>query len=236
MPARYELVEQAEDLIRVDANGNGNGHARTPSAVTERLAIRRVARPVPGVDTERIEAAVREILLALGEDPDRQGLKETPSRVARAYREMFRGLAEDAGAHLSKKFDQEQKGDDAVILRAIRFSSMCEHHLLPFTGRAHIAYLPSHGVVTGLSKLARTVDVYARRPQLQERLTGQIADALVEHLRPRGVAVVIEAEHSCLKLRGASKDEAMMVTTSFRGELEVDRSLRGEVLSLMRGG
>ncbi|NIR45322.1 MAG: GTP cyclohydrolase I FolE [Gemmatimonadetes bacterium] len=189
---------------------------------------------MPEIDEGRIESAVREMLLALGEDPDREGLRDTPARVARAYGEMFRGLGEDAGIHLSRKFDQEQKGDDAVLLRDIRFSSMCEHHLLPFSGRAHVAYLPSHGVVTGLSKLARTVDVYARRPQLQERLTGQIADALVEHLNPRGVAVVVEAEHSCLQLRGASKDEATMVTTSFCGEFEVDRSLRAEVLSLMR--
>jgi GTP cyclohydrolase IA len=188
------------------------------------------------VDVARIERAVREILLAVGEDPDREGLLETPSRVARAYGELFRGLREDAGRHLARVFPQEHRGDDVVMLRNIEFHSMCEHHLLPFTGRAHVAYLPSHGRVTGLSKLARTVDVFARRPQMQERLTAEIADALVDHLDPRGVAVVVEAEHSCLRLRGARKADASMVTTSFRGVIEHDRSLRAEVLSLMGVG
>lgn len=196
---------------------------------------KRNGRRHAGVDEARIERAVREILLALGEDPDREGLQETPGRVARAYGELFAGLGQDAGAHLSRQFDQEQAGDDVVMLRNIQFTSMCEHHLLPFSGRAHVAYLPDHGKVTGLSKLARTVDVFARRPQLQERLTGQIADALIEHLDPRGVAVVVEAEHSCLKLRGAGKHDAEMVTTAFRGVLAEDRALRGEVLAMMRG-
>lgn len=187
------------------------------------------------VDLRRIERAVREILAAVGEDPDREGLEDTPKRVARAYRELFAGLRQDAGAHLSRQFAQEQAGDDAVMLRGIPFTSMCEHHLLPFVGQAHVAYLPAHGKVTGLSKLARAVDVFARRPQMQERLTQQIADALVEHLDPRGVAVVVEGEHSCLKLRGACKPDAEMVTTAFRGELATDRALRAEVLGLMRG-
>ena len=187
------------------------------------------------VDPARVEAAVREMLLGLGEDPDREGLLDTPARVARAYLEILAGMREDPGAHLQRQFSQEQSGDDAVILRDIDFVSLCEHHLLPFTGRAHVAYLPSHGKVTGLSKLARTVDVFARRPQLQEQLTAQIADALVEHLDPRGVAVVVEAEHSCLKLRGARKTGAEMVTTALRGELRWDRELRREVLDLMRG-
>lgn len=203
---------------RKNTNGNGNG------------------RIVPrSVDLPRVERAVREILLAIGEDPDREGLLDTPQRVARAYREMFAGLHEDAGAHLARQFDQEPGGDDEVVmLRNIQFTSMCEHHLLPFTGRAHVAYLPAHGKVTGLSKLARTVDVFARRPQLQERLTGQIADALVQNLDPRGVVVLVEAEHSCLKIRGASKHEADMVTTAFRGVFKADRVLRAEVLALMR--
>jgi GTP cyclohydrolase I len=188
------------------------------------------------VDNARIERAVREILAAIGEDPDREGLIDTPARVARAYGEMFAGMQANAGVHLTKQFDQEQAGDDAVMLRNIPFTSMCEHHLLPFTGRAHVAYLPQHGKVTGLSKLARTVDVFAKRPQLQERLTAQIANALVEHLDPRGVAVVVEAEHSCLKLRGAEKHEADMVTTAFRGSYERDRELRSEILQLMRVG
>ncbi len=184
-------------------------------------------------DLSRIELGVREILAGLGEDPDREGLVETPSRVARAYAELVAGSWDDAGEHLSRVFGQEHVGDDLVMLRAIRFASLCEHHLLPFTGVAHVAYLPSHGRVTGLSKLARVVDVYARRLQMQERLTGQVADALVEHLDPRGVAVVVEAEHTCLRLRGARKEEAQMVSTAFRGAMEHDRALRAEVLSLM---
>jgi GTP cyclohydrolase I len=187
----------------------------------------------PEFDGARIERAVREILLGLGEDPDREGLRETPARVARAYREMFAGLGEDAGEHLSRQFEQEQAGDDVVMLRGIAFSSVCEHHLLPFSGRAHVAYLPAHGKVTGLSKLARTVDVYARRPQMQERLTGQIADALVEHLDPRGVMVVVDGEHSCLSLRGAEKHGSEMTTTACRGVLQTDRALRAEVLSML---
>jgi GTP cyclohydrolase I len=188
---------------------------------------------VAGVDAKRIERAVREILLAVGEDPDREGLEETPRRVAKAYREMFAGLHEDAGAHLARQFSQQ--GEGPVVVRDIAFTSVCEHHLLPFTGRAHVAYIPAHGRVTGLSKLARTVDVYARRPQMQERMTTEIAEALVEHLDPLGVAVVVEAEHSCLRLRGARKEGAEMVTSAFRGVLRDDRALREEVLRSMRG-
>jgi GTP cyclohydrolase I len=187
-------------------------------------------------DLPRLERAVRELLVALGEDPDRDGLIDTPRRVARAYHELFAGMRDDAGRHLSRQFAHEQAGEDVVALRNIRFTSVCEHHLFPFTGTAHVAYLPAPGRVTGLSKLARTVDVFARRPQLQERLTAQIADALVRHLEPRGVAVVVEATHSCLALRGASKPEAQMVTTAFRGLYEADRSLRQEVLALIRPG
>ena len=189
-----------------------------------------------GVDHDRIARAVREILIALGEDPDREGLLDTPSRVARAYAETFAGLREDAGTHLARTFDHEASGDDVVILRNIEFSSLCEHHLAPFLGRVHIAYLPSGGKVTGLSKLARTVDVFARRPQLQERLTAQIADALVEHLQPRGVAVLVEGEHLCMRVRGARKADAMMLTTAIRGVYTGDRDLRREVLALLRGG
>lgn len=189
----------------------------------------------PGVDHDRIARAVREILIAVGEDPDREGLLDTPSRVARAYAETFAGLRENAGTHLARTFEHEATGDDVVLLRNIEFSSMCEHHLAPFVGHAHIAYLPSGGRVTGLSKLARTVDVFARRPQLQERLTAQIADALVEHLEPRGVAVLIEGEHMCMRVRGAKKSDALMLTTAMRGEFTEDRDLRREVLSLLRG-
>jgi GTP cyclohydrolase IA len=194
------------------------------------------ARPEPfSVDHERIARAVREILIAVGENPDRDGLLDTPERVARAYAETFAGLREDAAVHLGRTFEHEAAGDDVVVLRHIEFASLCEHHLAPFLGHAHIAYLPSGGRVTGLSKLARTVDVFARRPQLQERLTAQIADALVEHLRPRGVAVLIEGEHMCMRVRGAKKAEAKMVTTAIRGVYTEDRELRREALSLMRG-
>jgi GTP cyclohydrolase IA len=189
--------------------------------------------PVAPVDMARVERGVREILLGLGEDPSREGLADTPARVARAYAELLAGSRESASDHLARVFPQEHAGDDVVVLRGVRFVSLCEHHMLPFTGVAHVAYLPSHGRVTGLSKLARVVDVFARRLQMQERLTADVASALVEHLDPRGVAVVVEAEHSCLRLRGASKEEARMVTTAFRGALEHDRALRSEVLSLM---
>lgn len=189
---------------------------------------------VVGVDHDRIARAVREILLAVGEDPDREGLRDTPARVARSYAETFAGLQEDAGTHLARTFGYEASGDDVVILRNIEFASMCEHHLAPFLGHAHIAYLPSGGRVTGLSKLARTVDVFARRPQLQERLTSQIADALVEHLAPRGVAILIEGEHMCMRVRGAKKGDAKMLTTAMRGVYADDRELRREVLSLLR--
>ena len=184
MLAELELVDKTSEAVGYRRNGRGR---------------------TAGVDVPRIERAVREILAAIGDDPDREGVADTPNRVARAYGELFAGLNEDAGEHLARQFDQEQAGDDVVLLRNIQFTSMCEHHLLPFTGRAHVAYLPDHGKVTGLSKLARTVDVFARRPQLQERLTAQIAEALQEHLDPRGVAVMIEAEHSCLKLRGGKQ-------------------------------
>ncbi|MBR9988626.1 MAG: GTP cyclohydrolase I FolE [Gemmatimonadetes bacterium] len=196
-------------------------------------------RPAVGrreVDPARVEAGVREMLLGLGEDPDREGLLETPARVARAFAELTFGASELAEDHLSRVFAQDHAGDDVVMLKGIRFVSLCEHHLLPFTGVAHVAYLPSHGRVAGLSKLARTVDVFARRLQMQERLTAEIANAMQEHLDPRGVAVVVEAEHSCLRLRGARKEDAHMVTTAFRGALEGDRGLRAEVLSLMGVG
>lgn len=197
------------------------------------LANDRLPVVAPAVDQDRIARAVREILFAVGEDPDREGLLDTPSRVARAYAETFAGLRQDAGEHLRRTFGHEAHGDDVVVLRHIEFASMCEHHLAPFLGRAHIAYLPSGGRVTGLSKLARTVDVFARRPQLQERLTGQIADALVEHLAPRGVAVLIEGEHLCMRVRGARKADAQMVTTAMRGVYTEDRELRREVLALL---
>jgi GTP cyclohydrolase I len=207
-------------------------------------AVRMVPLAVPAaddgrhgrVDVARVEHGVRELLLGLGGDIESEGLRDTPARVARAFLELTSGRVQDPGDHLERSFSQEQAGDDLVMLRGIRFVSLCEHHLLPFTGVAHVAYLPAHGRVTGLSKLARTVDVFARRLQMQERLTSQIADALSEHLDPRGVAVVIESEHSCLRLRGARKEDTSMVTTAFRGALQDDRALRAEVLGLMGVG
>jgi len=188
----------------------------------------------PPIDLARIERAVSEILLAVGEDPQRDGLAETPRRVARSYAELFRGLRESPATHLSRVFDQEH--DDVIILRDIEFFSLCEHHLLPFTGKAHIAYLPADGQVVGLSKLARTVEVFARRPQVQERLTNQIADALAVHLRPRGVAIAIEAEHFCMKMRGVNKSSSVMVTSTLRGVFRDDRARGAEVLNLMLNG
>ncbi len=187
--------------------------------------------PQREVDLPAAQRAVRDLLVALGEDPTRDGLLDTPKRVAKAMAELMAGRFEDPGLHLARSF--EQPFDDLVLLRDIDLFSMCEHHLLPFIGKAHVAYLPSNGEVVGLSKLARVVDVFARRPQLQERLTNQVADALVHHLNPRGVAVVIEAEHMCMKMRGVQKVSPVMHTFTLRGELRDDREMRTEVLALM---
>ncbi len=189
--------------------------------------------PAPAVDRLRLERAVREMLIAIGEDPAREGLVETPARVARAWQELFAGLHEEAGIHLARTFEQES--EDLVSLSDIEFTSFCEHHLLPVFGRAHIAYLPSRRRVVGLSKLARTVEVFARRPQLQERMTAQIADALMEHLEPEGVLVVVEAEHMCMKMRGVRKQQPVMKTLAARGRLRDDAGLRQETLLLLQG-
>lgn len=186
----------------------------------------------PQVDLARIRRAVRELLVAIGEDPDREGLIDTPARVARAYAEMTRGLHEHPAVHLGRVFEQES--EEAVIVRGIEFFSLCEHHLLPFTGKVSVAYLPSGGKVVGLSKLARTVDTFARRPQMQERFTDQIADALATHLDARGVAVVVEGEHYCMKMRGANKPHASMVTSAFRGDCRDNLDTKAVVLSLMQ--
>ena len=193
------------------------------------LAARRAA----GFDLPRIEAAIREILYAIGEDPDREGLVDTPRRVARAYKEVFAGLATDPGHHLKTTFGIEH--DELVLVREIEVNSTCEHHLVPFMGVAHVGYIPrqERGVV-GLSKLARVVDGFARRPQVQERLTAQIADALVERLDPRGVIVVLECEHLCMTIRGAQKPNARTITTALRGELR-DNPARSEAMSLILG-
>jgi GTP cyclohydrolase I len=191
------------------------------------------ALPHSPVDLERIRRAVREILLAIGEDPDREGLVETPDRVARMYAEVFQGLSQDPTAHLQKVFTQ--KYDEMVIVKDIGFESFCEHHLLPFTGRAHVAYIPN-GKVVGLSKIPRVIDVLARRPQLQEKLTEEVAELLMEQLDARGVAVVMEASHSCMTIRGVHKQGSTMVTSALRGICKESPATRGEVLSLILGG
>lgn len=184
------------------------------------------------VDTERVAAAVREILLGVGEDPDREGLRDTPMRVARAYTEIFDGMAADPAEILSTTFDLGH--DEMVLVRDIEVWSTCEHHLLPFTGVAHVAYIPSHGRITGLSKLARLVDAFAKRPQVQERLTSQVADALVEHLQPQGVMVVVECEHLCMTMRGVRKPGAKTVTSAVRGVM-AHPATRAEAMGLIIG-
>ena len=182
----------------------------------------------------RIEAAVREILLAVGEDPDREGLLETPARVARMYNEILAGLREDPKEHLYKQFSADKHGE-LVLVKDIAIYSMCEHHMLPFYGKAHIAYIPKDGRITGLSKLARMADGFARRLQVQERLTTQMADAVMEVLHPRGVLVVIEAEHMCMTMRGVQKPGSLTLTSAVRGYFEKDVKARAEAMSLIRG-
>ena len=204
-------------------------HANSPSApIAEEPATR--TEPARVFDQDRAQRAVRELLLAIGEDPDREGLADTPRRVAAMYRELFAGVHVDPAEHLGRTFAESY--DDVVVLRDIRFASTCEHHLLPFMGRAHVAYLPRDRVV-GLSKLARTVHAFARRPQVQERMTAQIVDALIEHLDARGALVVVTAEHLCMRVRGVGEPESEMITTAARGALRDDRALRAEVLALL---
>ncbi|WP_017538620.1 MULTISPECIES: GTP cyclohydrolase I FolE [Nocardiopsis] len=192
------------------------------------------AGPEAGIDQARIEKAVREILLAIGEDPDRDGLQETPSRVARAYAEQFSGLHQRPGDVLTTVFEAQH--EEMVLVKDIELYSTCEHHLVPFYGSAHVGYIPnSKGQITGLSKLARLVDVYARRPQVQERLTTQVADAVMEYLDPRGVIVVIEAEHLCMTMRGVRKPGAKTVTSAVRGDFRNRDRTRAEAMSLILG-
>ena len=183
-------------------------------------------------DLRRIDRAVREMLSAIGEDPDREGLQRTPHRVATAYEELFAGLREDPRRHLQVTFDEGHK--ELVVLRDIPFASLCEHHLLPFTGVAHIGYIP-HGRVVGLSKLARLVEGYARRPQVQERLTSEIADAVMEGIGADGCAVVIEATHACMTIRGIHKPGAKMVTSAMRGGFRRRPETRAEFFAIVRG-
>ncbi len=185
-------------------------------------------------DAARVEAAVRELLIGIGEDPERDGLRDTPARVARAYAETFAGLQADPAAVLSSVFDAGH--DEMVIVKDIEVFSICEHHLVPFHGVAHVGYIPNvAGQITGLSKLARLVDVFARRPQVQERLTSQVADALVTGLHPRGVIVVIAAEHLCMAMRGVRKPGSSTVTSAVRGAFRDSASTRSEALSLILG-
>lgn len=184
------------------------------------------------VDKARIEAAVREILLAVGEDPERSGLKETPERVARMYEECFSGLHDDPERHI-KLFEEGTGSGEMVLVRDIPLYSMCEHHLLPFIGKCHIAYIPRNGKIIGLSKFARIVDTFARRPQVQERLTEQIADFLQKSLDPQGVAVIIEAEHLCMTMRGVRASGSRTQTSALRGIMRSDARTRAEALSLI---
>jgi GTP cyclohydrolase IA len=190
---------------------------------------------VPVFDQKRAEAAVRELLYAIGEDPDREGLLDTPARVARAYQEVTRGLHQTPEEVLTTTFDLGH--DEMVLVRDIELWSMCEHHLVPFTGVAHVGYIPaSSGKITGLSKLARLVDVYAKRPQVQERLTTQVADALMALLEARGVIVVVEAEHLCMTMRGVKKAGARTITSAVRGTMRSNATTRAEAMALIRGG
>jgi GTP cyclohydrolase I len=187
----------------------------------------------PQIDLPRIEKAVREILIAVGEDPDREGLQDTPQRVARSYAEVFAGLHQDPADILGTTFDINH--EEMVLVKDIPFYSTCEHHLVPFHGTAHIGYIPSHeGKVTGLSKLARLVEIYARRPQVQERLTTQIVEALVKYLEPKGAIVVVECEHMCMSMRGVRKPGAKTVTSAVRGQLR-EQATRAEAMSLIIG-
>ena len=202
--------------------GNGEGA----------LTIERNGSVLAAVDFPRIERAVREILIAVGEDPDREGLLETPARVARMYAEMFAGLKQDPRQHTRKFFTEQY--DEVVLVRDISFCSMCEHHLLPFIGAAHVAYIPN-GKVIGLSKIARVVEVISRRPQVQERMTEEIANLLVDELDVKGVAVVIEASHSCMTIRGVKKPGSSMVTSAMKGVFRSNVSSRAEVMNLIYG-
>ncbi len=187
------------------------------------------------MDKQRIENAVKEILLAIGEDPEREGLLETPARVARMYEEIFSGLEKNPEQHL-KIFHEPQEHNELVLVRDIPLYSVCEHHLLPFVGKAHIAYIPDKGRIIGLSKFARIVDCFARRPQVQERLTAQIADFLYKNMEPLGVAVVIEAEHLCMTMRGARAAGSTTMTSALRGSMRSDAKTRAEVMALLTGG
>jgi GTP cyclohydrolase IA len=215
------------------AQPNSQPNSRGPRVSGDTVTtLRSPAAPPAVFDQARAEAAVRELLYAIGEDPDRDGLAETPARVARTYKEMFAGLYTDPDDVLATTFDEEH--DELVLVKEIPLYSTCEHHLVSFHGVAHVGYIPGEdGRVTGLSKIARVVDLYARRPQVQERLTGQIADALMRKLDPRGVIVVVEAEHLCMAMRGVRKPGAVTTTSAVRGQFKTDAASRAEALDLI---
>ena len=212
MDARLDHCKAAGDDARADGGQSGSAES--------------------SVDRPRIERAVREILLAVGENPDREGLRETPARVARMYSELFDGLHQDPRRHLRKFFTETC--DEVVLVRDISFNSMCEHHMLPFMGKAHVAYLPGDRVI-GLSKLARVVEEVARRPQVQERMTEQIANLLVDELHAKGVGVVIEAVHTCMTIRGVRKPGSVCVTSAMKGCFRTKSSTRAELMTLIYG-
>ena len=213
----FESSDQDDCISGSSVSANGNTSA---------------ARPTNPVDLPRIERAVREILAAVGEDPDRDGLLETPARVARMYAELFAGLHLQPGRHLKKVFQEQY--DELVLVRDITFNSMCEHHMLPFFGVAHVGYLP-RGKVVGLSKLARVVEEISRKPQVQERMTHQIADLMHNELDPKGVIVVIEASHSCMTIRGIRKPGSSTITSAVRGLFKSNTSSRAEVMAFIQG-
>lgn len=221
--AESPLRLDRETAVADESCGGGNGAPRNLASDGTLLA---------NVDFPRIERAVREILIAVGEDPDREGLIETPARVARMYAEMFSGLALDPRVHTQKFFTEPY--DEVVLVRDISFCSMCEHHLLPFIGQAHVAYIPD-GKVIGLSKIARVVEVISRRPQVQERMTEEIANLLEQELAAKGVAVVIEASHSCMTIRGVRKPGSSMVTSAMKGVFRSNLTSRTEVMQLIYG-
>jgi GTP cyclohydrolase IA len=223
MPANSRMDHVAHGNGGLTVTGGGGGDERDAAVPVGRRAA---------VDLERIRRAVREILHAVGEDPDREGLRETPDRVARMYAEVFEGLHQDPRGHLQKLFTQ--KYDEMVLVKDIRFVSFCEHHLLPVVGQAHVAYIPN-GKVIGLSKIPRVVDVLSKRPQMQERLTEELADLLMRELDAKGVAVVIEASHSCMTIRGVNKPDSTFVTSAMRGVFKDRLATRSEVMSLIFG-
>ena len=239
--AGHSCTEPEDSGVAGSGDFRPDGHLDGPDELLDEVAARLVNGRLGGVPVEkavdlpRIEAAVREILIAIGEDPEREGLRQTPTRVARAYAELFAGLRVDPARVLTTTFEADH--DELVLVRDIEVMSLCEHHLLPFHGVAHVGYLPGHdGRITGLSKLARLVEVLARRPQVQERLTSQVADVLMAKLTPRGVIVVVECEHLCMAMRGIRKAGATTITSAVRGALRDNAKTRAEAMSLIMRG